>query len=749
MQYQWEQVTRPEGYDIFPGMDPAANWLILGPGSSAFFQYISVEQGQAIEEHMDSKTEPLTNANGVLIPSMFENISVPVVFDIPKESAADVSVFDVSEALRVDPSRLSSGYFFTTPLLLDNLFNSDDVLFANSEFRQSFAKTKASFKLCAPFGGDPVTDPVFTDGPNPEVPAGGWPEDAVIMAVIDDGLGFANHSFRDSANKSRFQYLWWQDTEASGGAGVPFGVEISKSGIDALISASQSDEDVYRAFGTMDFKRNRRSTVALGLTHGTHVLDVAAGYDQIENRRDRPIIGVQLWQEAVERGTGAELECYILAAVEYILTRAGQISESAGRSLPVVINLSYGFNLGPHDGTSQFEQNLSTLIDGYNLSGGGASIVISAGNNHLTRTHSEITFNSAEPVQPKSLQWQVLPEDRTSTTMEIWLPYDKEVEEKNTDFLVDAARFIDERFVFSLTTPSGLTSPLIPCQHGAGVKLKSIVGIETHQVAEAKYCFVPGETCRGMVRISLTPTAILAVDNGPWREAEVSPSGVWIVGVARKAFTPDEIVRGTVETIKTWILRDDEVYGYPSKGQQSYFVNECYEVYDPQGREIIEDPGGDCPIRRKTLINAAATGENVNVVGSYYEREEEQTEYSAGGPKVGAKNEVVNPSFSRKPDLLAAAEGSKVHFGVLAAGSMSGSVKPMGGTSVAAPIVARRIADEISNSGNPNTAMSSVIGGLTTSSSTTDERGGFGMLEPFHRVKVERFIKDSTTIVIT
>ncbi|OED43122.1 hypothetical protein AB833_04500 [Chromatiales bacterium (ex Bugula neritina AB1)] len=738
MKYQWEQVTKPEGYDIFPGMDPAANWFILGPGSSAFFQYVQEEQLQPIEDAGEPKNQKS------LFPSRYGNISVPVAFDIPEDAVNDDSVVRFFEALEVDPLRLSSGFFFTTPHMLDNLFNNNGQLLANPEFMRSFANSRASFKLFAPINGNTVKDTIFSDGPQPVTP-GEWRNETVIMAVIDDGLGFANNSFRDKKSKSRFQYLWWQDTDATPSAGVPFGVEKGKKEIDDLLEDEPSDADVYRKFGTMDFKRDRRSTVALGLTHGTHVLDIAAGYDPDDDRQDRPIIGVQLWQEAVERGTGAELELYILAAVEYILKRAVQISDSVGEKLPVVINLSFGFNLGPHDGTSLFEKNLSKLIQSHNENEGGASIVISSGNNHLTRTHSEVTFDSRQPVHPSQLEWQVLPEDRTSTAMEIWLPYDSKVEDENTDFLPDQPRFTDDRFQFTLTTPTGLKSEPILCQHGAGARLNTIIGSDSHQIAEIKYCFVSGHTGRGMVRITLTPTAKLAAENGPWANTEVSPSGVWTITLTRRAFNKDEIAQGTVEKIDAWIVSDDQVYGYPLLGQQSYFVNDLYDDYDTQGREIVEDSGGSSPVRRKSLINAAATGENVNVAGSYYERELEQTEYSAGGPKVGAKAETVNPSYNRKPDLLAASEGSRIHYGVLAAGSMSGSVRPMGGTSVAAPMFARRLADELAKPGCTSLAATvNVIEGLDSSSSLTDERGGFGLLKPFHRVKEKRFITDSS-----
>jgi subtilisin family serine protease len=68
--------------------------------------------------------------------------------------------------------------------------------------------------------------------------------------------------------------------------------------------------------------------------------------------------------------------------------------------------------------------------------------------------------------------------------------------------------------------------------------------------------------------------------------------------------------------------------------------------------------------------------------------------YSAGGPVT---QPVLPPPLDRiGPDAVAPSDDSLAHDGVLAAGSRSGSVVAMNGTSVAAPQVARLIADELS-----------------------------------------------------
>src|SRR3982751_1460210 len=69
-----------------------------------------------------------------------------------------------------------------------------------------------------------------------------------------------------------------------------------------------------------------------------------------------------------------------------------------------------------------------------------------------------------------------------------------------------------------------------------------------------------------------------------------------------------------------------------------------------------------------------------------------------------ARAQVPPGGPPRSPDALIVSEDSRVHWGVLAAGSRSGSVVAMGGTSVAAPRAARWIADDLGAGGRGDRA---------------------------------------------
>ena len=82
-----------------------------------------------------------------------------------------------------------------------------------------------------------------------------------------------------------------------------------------------------------------------------------------------------------------------------------------------------------------------------------------------------------------------------------------------------------------------------------------------------------------------------------------------------------------------------------------------------------------------------------------------------------------------------------MHVGVLAAGTRSGSIVAMNGTSVAAPQIARRIADDLANGGFGNRAA---VQALAVTPPTAvplmqPERSGAGGILPDPIVKLKRY----------
>jgi hypothetical protein len=545
---------------------------------------------------------------------------------------------------------------------------------------EGFVDAPKQIQLCLPLGGPCV--PEWKQGVPPPLqqprigpPAGGWPDGTVIVGVIDDGIAFANARFRHADNTSRVQCFWHQDGFPPT-ATVPYGRETLKAEIDTYLvqctTAGSVDEDaVYRRANLVNFTQPWHKAAALRLAHGTHVLDLGAGHDPNNDPKrkciDCPIIAVQLPVAATAKQSGAGLESYVQDAIAYIQSRALLLAGN-GPALPVVINFSYATVAGPHDGTWLLEQSVDLAV----TSGHPPTrIVLPSGNENLTRGHKEINFDRWR--RSARLHWRKQPDDLTLSMMQVWLPFGGAV--------VPPA----SRVFLSIVTPDGLQSPPLGEISGQGILLLR----DGQIICAAHYSFQPFPTERGVFNICLMPTVRLLPSALAGR---VASSGVWTIKLHNILLQPQD-------TVNAWIERDDLVYGYPRRGRQSYFDEVCYEVFDEEGFVVDRDAEQPpCDVRRDGMINAIATGLYPDVVGGYIRKDRRFAQYSAGGPITPARAGAL---ALYKPDCASVSDDSKVHYGVLASGSHSGSTVPMAGTSVAAPQLTRWLACQLAVAAAP------------------------------------------------
>jgi hypothetical protein len=454
------------------------------------------------------------------------------------------------------------------------------------------------------------------------------------------------------------------------GPGVPYGREFDGAAINALLlncmRAGSVDEDLlYAMAGVADFRSAGHKSVTWRAAHGTHVMDLACGYDMQENRVDRPIVCVQLPRALVANTQEIRNSNAPLDAMRYILRCADIIAARQGRLyVPVVINFSFGAGAGPHDGTSHFEQQVDELVDARKAMFGplALEVVLPSGNAHLSRCHAEValvSFQNAGGVVP--LMWRVLPDDRTPSFLEIWLPY-------------RGAAVPPNRLRLRITPPGGPTSAWIG-ENGAPIEWPP-----GNPVYRANFRFDPPPLDRGAFTVVISPTASLDPNE------RLAPAGTWRIDLENLGLAPNDVVHA-------WIERDETVYGYPLRARQSYFDHECYKRFDVDGagREIEEDQPG-CVVKRAGTLSAIATGRNPVVLGGLLRKEMRAVKYSAGGPITTPQGAPPDPF---RPDAVTVSDDSSVHRGVLAAGSRSGSVVAMVGTSVAAPQITRWIADRL------------------------------------------------------
>jgi hypothetical protein len=156
----------------------------------------------------------------------------------------------------------------------------------------------------------------------------------VIIAIIDDGIGIANHRFRATAVTTRVKHfldLSLVGARPEGGIDELLGRSWKAADIDALLARYPDDEEqVYRALGLIDTTSTVRQPLHAAATHGTHMLDTAAGYDwrieKEETLANRPIIAVQVPTQVAENRSDAWMPQSLKRALDWILVKADELS---------------------------------------------------------------------------------------------------------------------------------------------------------------------------------------------------------------------------------------------------------------------------------------------------------------------------------------------------------------------------------------------------------------------------------------
>jgi hypothetical protein len=700
------------------GIDPYLFWL-LGIGRPYYFspdgeedegrQWIPLllrlkgysAQDFAAGLHITASEKRVAWQSAVRVPSLYTDSPIPQGDDPFITASINVGYLEKDfledEELRADLRRAIESVTPSLPLDRDALFGETPPPPEGGGGLKgtdgSSPPPPAAAMQAAPARRSPSPDGPRTatgrrltdDDPPDDDPA---PPPIVVMGIIDDGIAFANERFRRIVGgiaESRVENWWLQDGPfnpghfpftAPGGPplpDVPYGCELSRLQINQLLAvctnaAGEIDDDLaYHQARLFDFRQRGHKSAAWRTAHGTHVMDLACGFDPAPPRYDRPIICVQLPVRVTANTSGATLFRYVYDALWYIFIRASQIPGAA--NAPIVINLSYGRLAGPHDGTDLIELAIQAVVA---ASGGRVRVVLPAGNSYLLRTHAQVTF--AADGERQELPWRAHPDDRTPNFVEVWLP--------QRNFLNFASRL-----TLTITSPIGETHAI--GEFGPTVRW----GGAAPFYAEARFYFSL-LTGRTMFRLSTIPTTTIVPG------APLAPAGTWSIRLDNVALTG--------QTVHAWVQRDDSLYGFPLRGRQSYFNDPAYVRFDNAGRDNeIDDPG--IRIRRESTLNSIATGPSgifpatgpfLLVAGGLLRREVLPAKYSAAGASLASGGPPP-----RGPNAVVASEDSRVLHGVLAAGSHSGSVVLLGGTSVAAPQMARFIADDIAGLG-PGTAAS-------------------------------------------
>lgn len=167
--------------------------------------------------------------------------------------------------------------------------------------------------------------------------------DGVVVGVIDQGFDYTHPSFYDSTYTTyRVKRVWEQNaTSGTPPSGYSYGRELTNQ--TSILNA----------------QRDMTTT-----SHGTHVAGTAAGsgagtsgvYKGVAFKSDIVLVS----GDFTDVGTAD--------AIDYIINYANSVNK------PCVINMSLGKHVGPHDGTSAFDQFCDAAV------GNGKLLVGAAGN---------------------------------------------------------------------------------------------------------------------------------------------------------------------------------------------------------------------------------------------------------------------------------------------------------------------------------------------------------------------------------
>lgn len=528
--------------------------------------------------------------------------------------------------------------------------------------------------------------------------------DTVIVGVIDSGISPGNHRFRLASGKTRFLAAWQQTAKWKRQRFLPFGAELYQKRIDNLIKDhtinGRLDEDAFnRCAGLVaPLSPFGQRELDYRAAHGTHVLDLAAGYgdSDSDDLKDRiRIIAVNLPSQSLHGSAGFFLGIFAILAIERIVALADAIWEakcrekweSQGRigatGFPIVVNLSYGMQAGPKDGQSSFENAIRRIIQG--RAGDNKSpvcITLPAGNENLHRgaarwyMGNDTAMNGRLPAATSvRIPWRIKPSDQTTNFVEIW-----------TDRMDCPDPTAAPRVTLRVTPPgqaSSLQVPQLRPGHFADLGNFARVYVEHHERSSDN-----GSVCRYRFIICTAPT--LSWD----RDAPVAPAGLWMIEVGYE---------GTPMHMFFHVQSDQSGTPHGNTGLLSYFDHPSYRTHTEDGRlcDTFSYPNGDSmerdidangvetphgPVWRKGSQNALATPQNAITIGGYRISDGRPAIYSSStdGRRVQGTRATITALYP--------SEDGPAHFGLLAAGSKSGSVVAMRGTSMSSALAARDMA---------------------------------------------------------
>ncbi len=492
-----------------------------------------------------------------------------------------------------------------------------------------------------------------------------------IISVIDDGIAFLNARFRSDPAHTRIAAVWLQAAEVSDPSGVLCGSVLVQEEINDLLAGGETEAEIYRAINrSLGPKTEQRSTNHL-VSHGTHVLDLAAGAAPEgaaeAEMRALPILAVQLPPAALRDTSGRRLEGYVAQGLRWLMAQTLRRA-NGGPVAPLVVNLSLGSLAGPGNSSAFLADWFQYEVQRYARLAPQAvlRIVAAYGNARRARLVARSELRAAKEL---TLDWRILPDDHTPSFAEL----------RAYNSSAGALRL-------SLHPPGAIT-PLtdIPWPEPG----------QSWSIGTPPIAMVTGvaEEEHRMVHVAVAPTA---------GAATLSPPGCWRIAVSRTDEAP--------ALISIRVQRDDTPAGYRTLGRQSWLDHPQAWHWDPDTRDwtLPSGPDAGChesPITREgtSVAFSGTTDPAVLFVGSVRPKTGQPGSFQAALYTASGVVTLQLPGKSTGPTLAALGDDGAVLGGRRASGVLSGSVARLSGTSVAAPAVARALALYLVRTSSPST----------------------------------------------
>ncbi|MBP6902767.1 MAG: hypothetical protein KBC73_21930 [Burkholderiaceae bacterium] len=509
-----------------------------------------------------------------------------------------------------------------------------------------------------PLAAGPLGEPQRLDGP------------VHTLGVIDDGFAIAHPDLRDGQQRSRLLYLWDQDPDA--GLHLPWqrfaaapadatavarqplvehGAELSRRELSQLLhglpSGEAAERGIYQALGRGDWGRPDRC-------HGARVMHLLAGpldgdtgppRPGADRVTELPLIAVQLPLAVLDDTSGDSLAMQVLDGVRYIVART-RAATAPGQRWRSTIVVSLGGVAGPHDGSSLVECALDWLIDHHNHGHPErVRIVVAAGNaaGQCLHVRQELLATAAR----RPLIVAAAAGHTRDSFVEFWIPGPA----------LDALRV-------QVQPPLGPALPE-PLRIGQVAWLgRGPVADDARLGAQAALIAVP-RSAQGLngtlLLLALAPTAAPpgAVP------APRADAGQWRLDFRLQGPLSAALQQARPLHVRGWVERDDDVTDL-RRPQHTRFVD-AYPPGHAQAQVSDEDT-------LSTLAHAA----RVVVAGGHQLMSQRRTRRSSLAPADRA-GRMPSAPVDRSPSLP----------GVPVAGFHGGQRRTLGGTSAAAPQIAR------------------------------------------------------------